>query len=576
MVRYRIGALLGAAVLIVTACSGSSSPSPSSAASAGASAEPSAAASPSAAAAPKPGGTLVAALPSDINRTDPALVDDSNSTWVENNVMEGLVGVKPGTTGEVIPVLAESWTISDDALTYTFKLREGVKFHDGTDFNADAVKINYDRWLNIPQSYIDAEYTYYIDTVIGHGAKSNVESVTVNSPTEVAIKLRAANSAFLLTQTLVPFAISSPKALTEGKASDPDFTKNTYAQGGPTAMTGTGPFKFKEWVKGDHLTIDKNPDYWDTAHAAYLDSVVFRVVADSTATLNALQASPPEVDIAQIVSPVDAKTAASDPNLQAIDRGSSCNLFYLGMNQKHKPFDNPKIREAVAYAINKQGLVDAFYGGSEGAAVADNWMPVGTIAYKPLDLPKYDPDKAKALIAESGVTDLAFDFHYPESDRPYAPSMKAQFESMLTDLEAVGFKPEPKHAPFRPTYLAETAAGKYAAWLLGWTCDWQGPDNFLNTAFFGYRTRSDKTFGPNEEYEYKNDAMWDAMDKALKTTDQNEAVSLWEQAQDLIRADIPSVPLVSSKPPAAATAYVKGFVPAGNLTELMNSVWLDK
>jgi len=573
MIRLRMGALLSAAAILFAACgqtttSGAPSVAPGSVA-------PESVAPESQAPAVKEGGTLVAAMPGDISRSDSALIDDSNSSWVMNNVMEGLVGLKPGTTGEVIPVLAESWTISDDALSYTFKLRQNVKFHDGTDFNADAVKVNYDRWLNIPQAYIDAEYTYYMDTVLGHGDKSNLESVTVNSPTEIVLKLRAPNSAFLLTQTLVPFAIASPKALEDGKANDPDFTKNTYAQGGPTAMTGTGPFKFKEWIVGDHITVDKNPDYWDTTNAAHLDSVVFRIILDSTATLNALQTEG-EVDIAQTISPIDAASAAGDPNLQAIDRGSSCNLFQLSMNQTHKPFDNLKIREAVAYAVNKQALVDAFYGGEAGAVVADNWMPVGTISYKPLDLPKYDPDKAKALIAESGVTDLSFEFWYPDTSRPYAPDIKGEFEALLSDLEAVGFKPTPKTAPFRPDYLANSSGGKYPAWVLGWTCDWQGPDNFLNTAFFGYRDRSDKTFGPNEEFGYKNDAMWDAMDKALKTTDPAEADQLWQQAQDLIRADMPTVPLVSSKPPAAAKAYVKGFVPAGNLTELMQTVWLDK
>src|SRR5438270_7421094 len=231
-------------------------------------------------------GTLVVALPGDIQRTDSALNDDTNSAYVALQVMQGLVGLKPGTMSEIIPVLSNRWKISDNGLTYTFTLRQGIKFHDSTNFDASAVKYNYDRWLKIPDSYSKLQYTYFIDVAL----KPIVDSVTVNSPTEVAIKLKAPNSTFLTTQTLSPFFIASPKALEAGDAGDADFAKNTYAQGGPTAMTGTGPFKFKEWVPGDHVTLVKNEDYWDKSNAAKVDAVKFQTnFTDSTATLNALQ-----------------------------------------------------------------------------------------------------------------------------------------------------------------------------------------------------------------------------------------------------------------------------------------------
>ena len=119
----------------------------------------------------------------------------------------------------------------------------------------------------------------------------------------------------------------------------------------------------------------------------------------------------------------------------------------------------------------------------------------------------------------------------------------------------------PKTATWRPDYLSAEAAGKYPMWLIGWTCDWAGPDNFLNTAFFGYRARSDGTTGPNEEYAYENAAMWQAMQNAMTTTDSAQAETYWQEVQDYLAADMPTVPLLSSKPPAAAQAYVKGFVP---------------
>jgi peptide/nickel transport system substrate-binding protein len=516
---------------------------------------------------PTEGGTLVVALPGDIQRTDSALTDDTNSAYVMNQVMQGLVGLKPGSVSEIIPVLASSWTVSPDGRSYTFELRKGIKFHDGTEFDANAVKFNYDRWLHIPDSYSKLQYTYFIDVAL----KPVVDSVAVNGPGEVTITLKAPNSSFLTTQTLPPFFIASPKALQAGDANDPDFSKNVYAQGGPMALTGTGPFKFKEWVPSDHVTLVKNTDYWDKANAAHIDVLKFETnFPNSTATLNALQSG--GIDVAQTMAPIDSKTAASDPNLQALDRGGSCNLFELAMNQTHKPFDNLKVRQAVAYAINKQALIPAFYAGQ--AVLADNWMPAGLFAYKALHLPAYDPAKAKALITESGVSDLSFDFWYPSNvARPYMPDPKGEFQAILSDLEAVGFKPNPKTATWSPDYLTGIG-GQYPMYLLGLTCDWASPDNFLSANLFGYKALSDGSFGPNPRYNEKNDALQKAMQDALMAPNPEDATKHWQEAQDILAADMPTVPILSSNPPAVMQKYVKGFAPSATLMELYNTVWI--
>ena len=573
MNRVRIGALFAVTAIVFAACGGATTssapasvaPPPSTGASTAPSVEPSA----STAGTPKEGGTLVIAIPGDLNRTDPALVDDANSSYVLQQIFEGLVTLKPGTGSEIVGQLADSWTISDDGLTYTFKLKSGIKFQDGTDFNAAAAKVNFDRWMSIPKSYTDLGYTYYIDTVI----TGKIAETTAPDPTTFVIKLKAPNSAFLVTLTLTPFTFSSPKALTDGDASAPDFKNNKYAQGGPPAAVGTGPFVFKEWVPGDHVTLTKNPDYWNKAAGGpYLDSLTFKPIADTTATLNALQAG--DVDISQTLAPVDVPTAQADTKLQYYDRGSACNVGVLAMNQKFKPFDNPKIRQAVSYAINRKAIVDAFFG--ETGVVLKNWAPPGTIFANDLAVPDYDPEKAKALIADSGVApaDLAFDFWYPSDvSRPYMPDPKGEFEAMQRDLEAVGFKPNPKTSPWRPDYLAAESRGDYPAFLIGWNCDWLGIDNFLYTAFFGYRG---DPLAPNPEYAYKNDAMNDAMVKALASSDEATQKTEWGKAQDQILADIPSVPIVSGKTPAAGQVYVKGFVPSPTLLELFTNVWLDK
>jgi peptide/nickel transport system substrate-binding protein len=570
MARLRFGTQLAAGAIIVAACGGSTATSAP--ASTGASAEPGTSTAPSGSAAagePKAGGTLVVAIPGDIKRTDPALIDDSNTSYVMQNVMEGLVSLKPGTTGELDPALAESWELSDDGLTYTFKIRQGVKFHDGTDVDAAAVKYNYDRWLNFPTELQD--YSYYAGAVFGgYGDGSNIAATDAPDASTFTITLKSPVSSFLLSQTLTPFTISSPTALKAGKADNTvlDVTQIPYAQGGDGSMVGTGPYKFKSWTLGDNVTIEKNPDYWNADKAGYLDEIVFKPVAEEAQRLNGLTTG--EIDLAQTIAPIDIAAVEGNPDLQVIDRGQSCNLFHLGLNHTYKLTGNPKIREAIAYAINKQALIDAFYAGQ--GVVADNWLPPGTQYYKAENLPTYDPEKAKQLIAESGETDLTLEFWYPSDvTRPYMPDPKGIFEAISRDLEAVGFTIKPNTATWNPDYLDAEFAGKYPAWLIGWTCDWAGPDNFLRTAFFNYVDGK-----PSTEFAYKNDELNQTMADALAATDEATAKQLWEKAQDLIRADIPTVPLVSSTPPGAARADVMGFVGSGALNEYLNSVWLDR
>jgi peptide/nickel transport system substrate-binding protein len=572
VIKLRSGALVAAAAILFAACQGAASPPPSSSTGApesSASTTPAESPSSSPAETVKEGGTLVVALPGDITRTDPAMIDDSNSSYVMQNVMEGLVALAPGSTSKIEPALAEKWETSADGLTYTFHLRAGVKFHDGTDFNADAVVYNYDRWKNFPKELQD--YTYYAGAVFGgYGDTSNIASVTAKDPATVEIVLKKAQSNFLIAQTLTVFTMSSPAALKAGKAdnTEKDVSKVTYAQGGAGAMVGTGPFKFKEWVVGDHVTIEKNADYWDKTKVPHVDSVVFKPVAEETQRVNGLQAG--EIDISQTIAPLDIATIKGDSKLQVIDRGESCNTMQLSMNHKYTPIKNPKIREAIAYAVNRQALIDAFYAGL--ATPADNWMPLGTQYAKPLGLPTYDVEKAKQAIKDSGETDLKIDFYYPSDvTRPYMPDPKGIFEAISRDLEAVGFTIVPHTETWRPDYLDHEYAGNFEMWLLGWTCDWAGPDNFLKTAFFGYVKGE-----PSTEFAYKNDELEKTMNDALAATDEATAKSLWEHAQDLLKADLPTVPLINSTPPAAAQAYVKGFVGSGGLNEYLNSVWLDK
>jgi peptide/nickel transport system substrate-binding protein len=568
MRRIELTAALAAAALVFGACKGPATTSPSGSEAAG---TPTAATTTAAAPSIKEGGTLVVALSGDILSADPAFSGDENSTYVQQNVMEGLVSLAPGTSDKIIPTLATSLpTVSDSGRTYTFPLRQGVKFHDGTDFNAAAVKFNYDRWNALPTAL--QNYAVYAGEVFGgFGSASNIASVDVIDPYTVVLHLKVANSGFLLTQTVAPFEIASPAALKAGGADNTvtDIKKISFANGGTGAMVGTGPFKFKEWVPGDHVTIVKNPDYWDANGKAHLDQVIFKAVSDDAQILAGLQRN--EFDLARILAPQDVATVKSNPALQNIDRGQgSCNEGQIEFNQAYAPVNNVLIRQAIAYAVNKQSNVDAFFNGQ--AIVAENWAPLNFKYVKPLDLPKYDPAMAKTLIAQSGETNLSIDFYYPSNIvSPYMPDAKGEFEAITRDLEAVGLKIIPHTETWRPDYLDHKSVGKFAMFLFGNNCDWAGIDDFLSYAFFGYVGGA-----PRQEFNYKNDLLNKTMNDALAAQDDATAQKLWDQAGAILKADMPAVPLLYSVPAAGAQVYVKGFIGSAVQNEYLNTVWLNK
>jgi peptide/nickel transport system substrate-binding protein len=523
------------------------------------------------------GGNLVYALNGDMVLADPALVSDGNSLLVEAQVVQGLLGLKPGTISDVVPVLAsELPTVSGDGKTYTFKLRTGIKFHDGTDFNADAVVYNYNRWQAFPKGDLQDNAYYYGAVFGGFGSASNVASVTAPDEQTVVIALKTAQSNFELASTLAVFGIESPTALKAANADSTPIAQNKYAQGQLAQgkdMVGTGPFIFKEWVPGDHVTLVKNTSYWDSANAALLDQVTFKPVGDATATLQDLQSG--SVDAAFSLSPTDV-TTAKNAGLTIIDRGASCNQLNLDMNQSvggtPTIYANANVRKAISEAVNKQSYVDAFYAGL--GKVPTGFMPPATIGFKAETLPAYNVTQAKADLAASGVagSDLNIDLYYPSNVvRPYLPDPKGIATAMANDLTAIGFTVALKTEDWHGGYVSDATAGKLPLYLFGWTCDWAGADNFLYTAWFGYQGGQ-----PNPQFGWANDAANQDMLDALQAPTLDAANADWAKVQDALAQDLPMVPIVNSQPPGAYTSKVHGYVGASNGIEYLNTVYLSK
>ncbi len=561
----RLIPLMAIAAIVASACSGSTA-TPSGPAPTGPQPTPTQAAA---------GGTLVVALDGDMVLADPALVSDGNSLYVQAQVVQGLVGLKPGTISTVEPVLAAALpTVSTDGKTDTFKLRTGIKFHDGTPFNAAAVKFNYDRWAAFPTGDLQDNAYYYGAVFGGFGSASNIASVDAPDDSTVVINLKQPQSNFLLTQTLQVFAIESPTALKNGNADSTPIANNKYAQGQlPQGqdMVGTGPFMFKDWVPKDHITLVKNPSYWDTANAAKLDQITFKPIGDSTAKLQALQSG--SVDLAFSISPLDVKTAQGS-GLTIINRGDSCNQLNLDMNQsvggKATIYANKNVRMAISEAVNKQAYADAFYGG--GGKVPSGFMPPATLGFKAETLPAFDQTKAQSDLAAANLSaaDKKIVLYYPSNVvRPYMPDPKGIATAIAQDLTKVGFTVELKTEDWKGGYVSDATGGKFPLYLFGWTCDWAGADNFLYTAWFGWQGGK-----PNAQFGWNNKQANDLMLQALGATSADAANPLWGQVQDLLAQDLPVVPLINSTPPGAYVSKVQGFLPAGNSIEYFNTVSL--
>jgi peptide/nickel transport system substrate-binding protein len=556
-------AVLGSLALVAAGCGGSKSSSKGSAAGGDGGGSD--------------GGTLVFASSADPVVIDGALVSDGESIRAINQIFETLVGLKPGTL-ELEPSLATSWKASNGGNTWTFKLRDGVKFQDGTTFDAKAVCANFDRWYNFTGSFQNPSATYYWQTVFGGFAKTDpksgapatslYKSCEAKGTDTAVINLTHPSAAFLGALSLSAFAMASPTAMdkygaNEGRV-DADGVFHPTGSFGTKHPIGTGPYKLESWTRGDKLVLVKNEDYWgDKAH---LDKVIIRPIADNASRLQALQTG--EIQGYDLVEPQDVKTIEGDSSLKVIDR-PSFNVAYVGFNQALPPLDNPKVREAIAYGLDRKGVVDSFYAGR--AQVANEFMPPSVPGYSHnVRTFNYDPAKAKALLKEAGQTlRVKIDFWYPtDVSRPYMPDPKRNFQAFQASLEKSGFKVVPHSAPWSPDYLGKADQGKAQVYLLGWTGDYGDPDNFVGTFF-----RSPQlAWGTKQK---PNHAVEAALEAAVRITDQSKRDAAYEKANDMIMDWLPGVPYAHSKPALAFQQNVKGYVASPTSDEHFSSVSIE-
>jgi peptide/nickel transport system substrate-binding protein len=282
------------------------------------------------------------------------------------NVFEGLTRIGPN--GEVLPDLAESWTVSDDGKVYTFKLHTGVKFHDGTDFDANDVKFSLDRAR--ADNSVNAQ----------KGLFSAIDTVEVVDPATVKVTLKHPQGSFLYNMGWGDAVIVAPESADTNKEKP----------------IGTGPFKFQNWAKGSSITLVKSDGYW--GDPVFLDKAEFRIIPDAAAQVPALLSG--DVQAFPFFPPDAVAQVKDNPNLKVVI-GSTEGETILAINNKKPPFDNLKVRQAISYALDRKAIIDGATGGL-GVPIGSHMSPSNK-AYVDLtgEYP-HDPAKAKELLKEAG------------------------------------------------------------------------------------------------------------------------------------------------------------------------------
>ncbi|WP_077597259.1 ABC transporter substrate-binding protein [Oceanobacillus kimchii] len=551
--KYLILLILTLVVLIMAACSGDGGANPEDAADDSAGTEDN-----GSDASASEDQVLVFARGGDSESLDPGSTTDGESSRVTRQILESLLDFDKDSF-EIKPGLAHDWDISEDGLTYTFYLEEGVTFHDGTDFNAEAVKTNFERWAdpNHEYAFTDEGFVYNIYGTMFGGFEGDeghvIDEINAVNDHEIEFVLKEPLGFFLQNLAMSYFAITSPAALEEY---GPDITENPV---------GTGPFKFNSWSKNDSIVLDKFEDY-RVEDQPKLDQVIFQVIPDNSARLIALQSG--EIDMMDGLNPDDAAGLEGEEGIELLTRGEN-NFGYVGFHTQKEPVDQKEVRQAISYAIDKQAIADALYAGY--ATTAKNPLPPSYLGYNDgVEGYEYNPDRARELLEEAGYADgLEIELMISPTARPYMPDPETVAQIVQENLSEVGIELTITSHEWAP-YLELTEQGEHQMYILGWSGTNGDPDYFLSSLLHS------TNIGSSNNTFYENTEVDDLLNQAKRAVDQEERADLYMQAQELISEDAPMVTLVHSTPVMAISSNVQNYVPHPSTSESLAEVQLGE
>ena len=490
---------------------------------------------------PKKGGSITIAIEGEPASMDPAFDYDFVSGLAVSSVTEGLLKFCENDT-KLCPQLAESWTVSPDGKTYTLKIRQGVKFHDGSTMTVDDVVFSLNRIRN-------PDLASYVGWMLGH-----VTDVTAPDSSTVVITLDAPDA-------LLEYALAATSAHVVNKK----FVEaNGDKYGTPdVGSIGTGPFKFVEWKSGDHQKIARFDDYWDKAAGGpYLDDITIKIIAEPSTRVAGLQTG--EID--WIINNIPSDQYATVKSIANVDLTFTDSYYgeWITFNTQAAPFDNVKARQAMNYAFNKKAVRELFYGAdaepTKATLVNPTLWTIGTAAWQAAwdELPSYDYDEAKArqLLDESGVKDQlqGKEIAYYES----TPSIKGAAEAFIDAMGKLGVTIKARKVTYQESVALQFGEhNDYDIIVASWGSDFPDPSGNLRPNFASENTGA----GGANVSNYHNDQVDALLAEQNTLVNKDERAKLLIEAQKIIAADSPIIvtaypgwPLAVNKRLGGATA----------------------
>lgn len=479
--------------------------------------------------------TLVIGRPLDAISLDPARVTDNESAEIAFQVYDTLVQWEPG-TATVTPGLATSWSVDASGEVWTFELRRGVRFHDGTRFDADAVVFSLERQRDPSHPFHRPDFQYWPNVY------RNIEQVEKLDDYTVRITIERPYAPFAANMAMFPVSIVSPAAVTE------------YGDAYGEHPVGTGPWIFERWERGEHLILRRNPAYWGGAPA--MERLVFTTIQDPRQRLVALESG--AIDIAASILPEELQFVDLHPGL-VLHESTANNVSYLAINTTRGPLRDVGVRRAIAHAINKEPIVQLAFQGL--ATPAEGPLPPRQWGYhRPRARHAYDPAEARRLLADAqarGVftpeTELVL--YAPSTPRPYLPGPDRVARAIQANLADVGIRTRLVLQPFGD-HLVSVRNGQHDLCLLGWVGDNGDPDNFLQQL-----DPRNTTLGSAVNVAFYGDGeVGGLIVRAQETEDPLERARLYARVQERVAEDVPWVPLAHTQVPIAARDDISGII----------------